>query len=143
MPDPAPPPGSVLVEDEYEYDGMGRVVKHVTPWGAATTYQYIGRTVCVTAPGNATTRIENDPLGRPERIIDTEGGETSYTYGPFGGLWTVKDPGGAVTTTERDAYGRVRMQVDPDRGKTEAHYNGFGVRPGKAGPEGMGDAMNS
>ena len=124
--DPAPPPGNLYLYDEYERDGMGRVVAHVSPWGAVTTTEYVGRAIVITAPGGVVTRIENDALGRPVRIIDPEGGETSYTYGPFGGLWTVMDPGGAVTTTERDAYGRVRHYSDPDRGKTEAHYDGFG-----------------
>jgi len=125
-PDPAPPPGNLYLYDEYERDAMGRVIEHISPWGAVTTTQYIGRAIVITAPGGVVTRIENDALGRPVKIIDPEGGETSYTYGPFGGLWTVTDPGGAVTTTERDDYGRVRLYSDPDRGKTEAHYDGFG-----------------
>ena len=124
-PDPAPP-NTVQHNDQYEYDGVGRVVRHVSPWLAETTYQYLGRTVIVTAPGKAITRIEHDPLGRPVRVTDPHGGITTYTYGPFGGLLTVTDPGGAVTTTERDAFGRVVREVHPDRGESVARFDGFG-----------------
>lgn len=124
--DPAPP-GSVELADEWEYDGMGRVLRHVSPWSAVTSYQYDGSEVLVTAPGDAVTRVWNDALGRPLTIRDPEGGVTLYTYGPFGGLWSVVDPDWAQTTTERDAYGRVRRRVDPDRGETITHYNGYGL----------------
>ena len=123
--DPQPPNTPVWVHS-YQYDGMGRVVRHVTPWLAETTTRYDGAAVVITRPGGATTRTENDALGRPTRIFEPEGAETRYTYGPFGGLWSVTDAGGAVTTTERDAYGRVRRQEDPDRGESVFHYNGFG-----------------
>jgi YD repeat-containing protein len=126
--EPQQPPQSLQFHEETRYDGMGRAVERVSPWGGVTTYQYVGTTVLVTTPGNAVTRIENDALGRPVSIIDPEDGTTSYSYGPFGGLWTVTDPGGAVTSLERDAYGRVKVHTDPDRGKTNAHYNGFGQR---------------
>jgi YD repeat-containing protein len=43
----------------------------------------------IAAPGGVVACIENDALGRPVKIIDPEGGETSYTYGPFGGLLSV------------------------------------------------------
>lgn len=113
--------------DRFEYDGMGRMIRHRTPWDAETTYRYAGAKVVVTTPGDVVTEIENDGLGRPVTISDPAG-KTHYEYGPFGGLWTVTDPGGAVTVTERDEYGRVVLHTDPDRGKTEAQYNGFGQR---------------
>ena len=122
--DPAPP-NTAQYWERWEYDGMGRVVRHVAPWFAETTYQYLGRSVITSGPGGAITRTEQDPLGRPVEIVDPEGGITAYEYGPFGGLRRVTDPGGAETVTVRDAYGRVRRSIDPDRGETEAHYNGF------------------
>ena len=98
------------------------------PWGAATRYKYLGRTVRITGPKDAVTIVETDPLGRPVTIIDPEQGKASYSYGPFGGLLTMTDPGDAVTTTERDAFGRVRKYIDPDRGTTDSSYSGFGDR---------------
>ncbi|HSN96975.1 MAG TPA: RHS repeat-associated core domain-containing protein, partial [Candidatus Nanopelagicales bacterium] len=120
-----PPPNTAQLWEQWEYDGMGRVVRHVAPWFAETTYQYLGRSVITTGPGGAVTRTEQDALGRPVEIVDAEGGTTSYAYGPFGGLRSVTDPGGAKTVTLRDEYGRVRQSEEPDRGKVEAHYNGF------------------
>ncbi|AKT42727.1 FG-GAP-like repeat-containing protein [Chondromyces crocatus] len=122
------PPGSVQVRERWQYDGMGRVLRHVTPWGAETTHEYIGRDEVITAPGQAVTRIATDPLGRPTAVGDPEGGVTRYTYGPFGGLREVTTPAGAVTLTERDAFGRVRRQVSPDRGVSTAHYDGYGQK---------------
>ncbi|WP_207217691.1 MULTISPECIES: FG-GAP-like repeat-containing protein [Sorangium] len=112
--------------ETYGHDATGRIAWHRAAWGAETRYRYLGRTVEVEGPGGRVTTIENDALGRPVRIVDPEGGVTSYAYGPFGGLWTVTDPGDAKTTTERDAYGRVRRHIDPDRGTAVAHYDGFG-----------------
>ena len=53
-------------------------------------------------------------------------GVTSYSYGPFGWLFTVTDPGGALTRTTLDALGRVRKIQDPDRGSTTQVHDGFG-----------------
>ncbi|KYG00646.1 hypothetical protein BE21_57205 [Sorangium cellulosum] len=120
-------PRDALRYDDYAYDGMGRIKTHRTPWGTTTRYTYLSTTVEVNGPRGVTTTIKNDALGRPVSITDAMLGETLYSYGPFGGLWTVTDPGGAVTTTERDAYGRVRKLTDPDRGETITHYSGFGL----------------
>ena len=50
-------------------------------------------------------------------------------------LWTI---------TTRTADGALRAGQFGDAIATyEAQYDAMGVRPGKAGPEGMGDAMNS
>ncbi|WP_437570485.1 RHS repeat-associated core domain-containing protein [Sorangium sp. So ce542] len=120
-------PRDALRYDDTTYDGMGRIKTHRTPWGTTTRYTYLSTTVEVNGPRGVTTTIKNDALGRPVSITDAMLGETLYSYGPFGGLWTVTDPGGAVTTTERDAYGRVRKLTDPDRGETITHYSGFGL----------------
>ncbi|KYF59822.1 hypothetical protein BE04_50915 [Sorangium cellulosum] len=120
-------PRDALLYDDTTYDGMGRIKEHRTPWGTTTRYTYRSTTVEVNGPRGVTTTIKNDALGRPVSITDAMLGETLYSYGPFGGLWTVTDPGGAVTTTERDAYGRVRKLTDPDRGETISHTSGFGL----------------
>ncbi|WP_052376710.1 FG-GAP-like repeat-containing protein, partial [Chondromyces apiculatus] len=127
--DPAPP-GPPPSGDTYFHDGTGRVVRHITPWGAETTYAYEGSRTTVTRPGDVTTITRNDALGRPAEIRDNADGTTTYAYGPFGGLRDVTDPEGHKTTTERDAYGRVRRSVDPDRGETIFSYNGFGDQTG-------------
>src|SRR5262249_576986 len=62
---------------------------------------------------------------RPVTVTDAAMADTSYTYGPFGTLYTVTTPGNALTRTTRDAFGRVRQLDDPDRGTTQSTHDGF------------------
>ncbi|WP_437734865.1 RHS repeat-associated core domain-containing protein [Sorangium sp. So ce1335] len=119
-------PESAILYDRYEYDAVGREVRHTTPWNAVTTTAYDGLLVRVTDPLDHVTVTEQDPLGRTESITDAADGITRYSYGPFGMLHTVTDPSGAVTRTTRDAFGRVRRLDDPDRGTTVSIHDGFG-----------------
>ncbi|XYH93819.1 RHS repeat-associated core domain-containing protein [Sorangium sp. So ce1128] len=119
-------PESEILYDRYEYDAVGREVRHTTPWNAVTTTEHDGLRVRVTDPLDHVTEVEQDPLGRIETITDAADGITRYTYGPFGLLHTVTDPGRAVTRMMRDALGRVRQLDDPDRGTTISTHDGFG-----------------
>ncbi len=119
-------PESAILYDRYEYDAVGREVRHTTPWNAVTTTAYDGLLVRVTDPLDHVTVTEQDPLGRIKTITDAADGITRYAYGPFGLLHTVTDPGEAVTRTTRDAFGRVRQLDDPDRGTTVSIHDGFG-----------------
>ncbi|WP_437775752.1 RHS repeat-associated core domain-containing protein [Sorangium sp. So ce1097] len=112
--------------DRFEYDAVGREVRHTTPWNAVTMTAYDGLLVRVTDPLDHVTVTEQDPLGRIKTITDAADGIIRYSYGPFGMLHTVTDPGGAVTRTTRDAFGRVRRLDDPDRGTTVSIHDGFG-----------------
>ncbi|WP_420878114.1 RHS repeat-associated core domain-containing protein [Sorangium cellulosum] len=112
--------------DRYEYDAVGREVRHTTPWNAVTTTEYDGLRVRVNDPLDHVTVTELDPLGRTASITDAADGITRYSYGPFGMLHTVTDPGDAVTRSTRDAFGRVRQLDDPDRGTTVSIHDGFG-----------------
>ena len=117
---------SKVLFDTYEYDALGREVRHTTPWNAVTETSHDGLFVRVTEPLNHLTITENDALGRRLSVTDAAQGVTSYTYGPFGWLFTVTDPGGALTRTTRDALGRARKIEDPDRGTTVQVHDGFG-----------------
>ena len=117
---------SKLLFDEYEFDSLGREVRHTTPWNAVTETSYDGVFVEVKDPLGRVTRAKQDALGRTRTITDAAKGTTSYAYGPFGALYTLTDPGGALTRTTRDALGRVRKLEDPDRGTTTQVHNGFG-----------------
>ncbi|MDC0679024.1 RHS repeat-associated core domain-containing protein [Sorangium atrum] len=119
-------PESGILYDRYEYDAVGREVRHTTPWNATTTTAYDGLQVRVTDPLDHVTVTEQDPLGRIKTITDAADGITRYAYGPFGLLHTVTDPGEAVTRATRDAFGRVRQLDDPDRGTTVSIHDGFG-----------------
>ncbi|MFO0589031.1 MAG: RHS repeat-associated core domain-containing protein [Polyangiaceae bacterium] len=117
---------SALLFDVYEYDALGRVVRHTTPWDAVTETSYDGLSVTVTEPLGHVTTAQLDALGRRVAVTDAAQGVTSYVYGPFGALFSVTDPAGAVTKTWHDAMGRVRKAEDPDRGITTLVHDGFG-----------------
>ncbi len=119
------PQGQVLF-DEYDFDALGREVRHTTPWGALVQTAYDGAEVQRTDGLGKKTVVTHDPLERPVAVMDAALGVTQYSYGPFGALYTVTDPGGALTRTTRDAYGRIRQLDDPDQGTTVSIHDGFG-----------------
>jgi RHS repeat-associated protein len=119
-------PDASLKFDEYDFDAVGREIRHVTPWNAVTTTKYDGILVEVNEPLLKHTIAQVDTLGRPVTIKDAKGGLTKYKFGPFDALFTVTDPGNAVTKWTRDAFGRVRQLDEPDRGTTHYVNDGFG-----------------
>jgi YD repeat-containing protein len=119
-------PDASLKFDEYDFDALGREIRHVTPWNAVTTTKYDGLLIDVTDPLLKHTVTQLDTLSRPVTITDAANGKTKYKYGPFDALYTVTDPGNAVTKWTRDAFGRVRQLDEPDRGTTYYVNNGFG-----------------
>jgi YD repeat-containing protein len=119
-------PEEELLFDAYEYDAVGREVRHTTPWNATTITNYKGSTVEVTDPLLNVTITENDALGRPVIITDAKKGTTNYTYGPFDTLYTVTAPDSSLTRMTRDALGRVWKLEDPDRGTTILVHDGYG-----------------
>ncbi|HVK64110.1 MAG TPA: RHS repeat-associated core domain-containing protein, partial [Polyangium sp.] len=115
----------------FERDGLGRVTKHFSPWGGVTRTQHEGSEVWSFDARGGHTVTHVDGLGRIVKVIDANDKETTYGYGPFGGLRRVTEPddgSNAMTSTtmERDAFGRVRTLHEPDRGTTVTRYTGFG-----------------
>jgi YD repeat-containing protein len=119
-------PDDQLLFDSYEFDSLGREIRHTTPWNATTTTSYDGFLIDSTDPLLQHTITQIDTLGRPVTMTDAAKGKTNYTYGPFNTLRTVTDPGGATTTWTLDALGRPRKIEDPDRGTTTIVHDGFG-----------------
>lgn len=122
-------PDDQLLFDVFEFDSVGREIRHTTPWNAATTTTYDGFVIdsadlTTSPPRHTLTTL--DELGRPVTITDAAKGKTSYSYGPFNTLRTATDPGGAKTTWTLDAFGRPRSIDDPDRGLTVMKHDGFG-----------------
>ncbi|HRI72673.1 MAG TPA: type IV secretion protein Rhs, partial [Polyangium sp.] len=119
-------PEAQLQWDVYDFDALGREIRHTTPWNATATTAYDGFVVDSTDPLLNHTKTELDTLGRPVTITDAATGKTKYAYGPFDALYTVTDPGNATTKWTRDAFGRVRQLDEPDRGTTLYVHDGFG-----------------
>ena len=118
-------PDAQLLDDVFAYDATGRVVRQTTPWSLVTAYDYTGTTSTITI-GAASPIVHHDPLGRTASVVDRAGGQTTYSYGPFGALLGVEAPDHTETQTLHDAYGRVTQRDDPDTGTTVSHYDGFG-----------------
>jgi YD repeat-containing protein len=68
---------SLMDFDEYEFDAVGREVRHTTPWKALVQTAYEGLFAHVTDPLGNVTSTEIDPLGRPVEITDAAKGRTS------------------------------------------------------------------
>jgi YD repeat-containing protein len=119
-------PDDQLLFDSYEFDSIGREIRHTTPWNATNTTSYDGFLIDSTDSLLQHTVTQIDALGRPVTITDAKKGKTSYGYGPFNTLHTVTDPGGATTKWTLDALGRPRKIEDPDRGTTTIVHDGFG-----------------
>jgi YD repeat-containing protein len=119
-------PESQMLFDVIDYDAASREVRHTSPWNAVTETSYDGLFVHVTDPLLNVTSTKLDALSRPENVTDAAKQLTSYTYGPFGYLYTVTAPGNALTRITRNAFGGVRKLEDPDRGTTLQEHNGYG-----------------
>ncbi|MBK9262003.1 MAG: hypothetical protein IPM54_19630 [Polyangiaceae bacterium] len=76
-------PDAQLVFDEYEFDTLGREIRHTTPWNATTTTSYDGFFIEMTDPLLKHTLTELDALGRPVTITDAANGKTKYAYAAY------------------------------------------------------------
>ena len=119
-------PEAQLLWDVYEYDAMGREIRHTTPWNAVTTTQYNGQLIETTEPLQVETSTQLDTLGRVVKRVDAGPNATTYTYGPFNALHSATAPDLTTTTWTRDAFGRVRKLEQPDRGVTNFINDAFG-----------------
>jgi RHS repeat-associated protein len=122
-----------------EYDGLGRMKKHVAPNGSTLTRSYNGREVTTTVSGSydgktttQKTRAVHDPLGRVTAAYNNEDmGELrerdamSYKYGPAGELVEI-NAAGVITSAEYDARGLPKELEDPNHGLIAYKHNAFG-----------------
>jgi RHS repeat-associated protein len=119
-------PESALLDHRYQYDALGRLVVHTSPWNADTYYDHVGTTVEIQDSVGALSYVHVDGVGRTTSVVDEAGSVTSYGYGPFGLALTITAPDHTVTTTHHDAWGRIKQLDDPDRGTTISTHDGFG-----------------
>jgi RHS repeat-associated protein len=142
----------------YEYDSFGDRKASIDPLGDKATFGYDedSRLVSRVSPrgyevgaeaAEFTTRIERDPQGRPEEVIDPLGETTKVAYDPTGNLEArtdanghtteysynaddepieTKRPTGAVLKTEYDGAGQVIAQIDGNEHATTYVRNALG-----------------
>ncbi|WP_026651744.1 RHS repeat-associated core domain-containing protein [Butyrivibrio proteoclasticus] len=89
----------MVVVNEYEYDGLGRIAAEYDGNGNRTEYEYDGesRITKVTDADGHETLMEYDAAGRLIKETDAEGNVTAYTYDKAGNLKTTTEPSGVVT----------------------------------------------
>ncbi|MBI3771674.1 MAG: VCBS repeat-containing protein [Gammaproteobacteria bacterium] len=100
-----------------------------------TTRQNAGYTTLVNRtttdqPSTATTYLR-DSQGNVVDVTDAKGGQTHYTYKPFGLVTQIKGELGktdasAISTMGYDVFGNKLSQNDPDLGNWLYRYNAFG-----------------
>ena len=121
--------------DEWEYDGLGRVIEHKSISGAMTTFSHIGLETHVLDPNGNETRIIRNDQGQLSRVIDAKGGDTRYTYRPFSipyeVLPDVQNSGTGSNLHIRrvtDAYGRLLILHDPSSDFQQFEYDSLGQK---------------
>lgn len=142
------------------YDGEGRVVAQVSPFGRETrlTYQPGNRTVVSDTAGGPVTTYEHDGTGRLVGLVDHDGhrmtaafdaegrlvastgfdgGTVRNGFDPAGHTATRQGPGGAVERWEYDEQRRVTSQAVEGGPTISFDYPDDGPVPARlSGPEG-------
>lgn len=145
-------------KEYYTYDVMGRVTKKTDRDGFVTTYGYTaggqlerigyadGKEVKMSY--NALkqlveiqdwlgkTKIEVDALGRPERVTDYKGRETTYTRGALGQRVQMQYPGGRKITYGYDNALHL-TSVQDGNDMLQYHYDEYGKMIEKLWPNGV------
>ncbi len=139
---------------QLEYDGFGRLTRHIDPAGyqehrsydkngnvllavltnaklkilSYTAYEY-DKNNRVTTQINGRgykTQFEYDGTGRITAVIDDDGTRTEYDYDPLGNPIQIKDGLGNTTQFQYDPAGRPTATIDPLGHVTQRVYNPYG-----------------
>ncbi|MBM6403444.1 ricin-type beta-trefoil lectin domain protein [Phycicoccus sp. CSK15P-2] len=120
------------------YNAFGDVVEESDPNGHVTTYEIdqAGRQQAVRLPGytppgtsapiNARTVLEYDPMGQLVSHTDPLGRTTTLAYDQLGRPVTEVAPDGGTTTTRYDLLGNVLSVTDPNEAVTGFAYDLLG-----------------
>lgn len=141
-----------------EYDGNGNLTRKVDEDGYETLYEYTktnltqmvryadGKTADFYYNGRGelvsmedwtgTTEIVRDALGQIEKVTDSFGGETGYTWDPVGNRKNVTYPNGDKATYTYNANNWLTMVKDQDGKEISYEYDHVGQVTNKAYPNG-------
>ena len=99
-------------QTQYNYDKLGRVLKHIDADLKETNYvyDYTGNLLSIEDPENSKTEYRYDKDGRKVKEIRPMLGEYNYTYNNRGMLETFTDPKGNLTTYDYDQDGSLDIQ---------------------------------
>ncbi len=116
-------------EEQFRYDGLGRLVSALDVNGGTTTYSYNDgalQTVIRLASGQTTTTVYNragDVLSTTESGWYSWDGAANYAYDGAGRLRIVTDPRGNRTYYVYDERGRRTGEVNASGALTEYQYD--------------------
>ena len=101
--------------DTMVVDHTGSPVANIDALGTVTEYEYgpFASLQRIVDAGNNTTLLERDRLGRVERLVDPDAGETLNTYNAFDELKTLTR-NGRLSDYDYDVLGRLRFLTTPD-----------------------------
>lgn len=120
-----------------EYDVSGGLSQVSGPDGIAVSGSVDRGTGAVEVDeGDLTSKLLLDPLGRPIRTEQADGGETIYVYDRCGRVVEAIDAEGGLTQVQRDAAGRAVAVRSPLGAVTRYEYDGRGQLSATVAPLG-------
>jgi RHS repeat-associated protein len=110
------PPSQRLQRNRWEYDAMGREIRHIDPAGLVTTREWDGCGLCtaIIDSSGARTEFSYDRDGNLEREFTDRGYEIKFNYDAAGRVVKRGDSLGSEVYQERDALGRASRIVESD-----------------------------
>ncbi|HMM97477.1 MAG TPA: DUF6531 domain-containing protein [Anaerolineales bacterium] len=115
----------------YEFDESRRLIRTSNALGQvarAITFDIAANTSTVTDAFGRATVTHFDSLGRPIKVVDPAGGQTTTSYDENGNVIARTDALGRQTTYEYDALNRLIKTTDPNGGITVTFYDSLGNR---------------
>jgi RHS repeat-associated protein len=121
---------SKLVETEFIYDNMGRLLYKVFQDDTSERHDYdaVGNETAVTNRDGITTNFIYDDLNRLTEKQEPENRTTHQEYDPEGNLLKLTDPKGFETNYQYDVLNRIVKVTDPEGGMVEYSYDLIGNR---------------
>jgi len=134
-------------QDDYTYDGLGRVVQDVslddgqTISTATTVYNGDETTVFPPSGGTVETTV-TDPLGRTSKLIEYTAGPTlSVPANTFTGVFTISGGTPVTTTYGYDAQGKQDSTADNAADTWTQTYNLLGQETSSTDPDAGASSM--
>jgi RHS repeat-associated protein len=116
------PPNERLQWNRWEYDAMGREIKHFDPAGLVTTREWDSRGLCtaIIDSSGARTEFSYDRDSNLDRECTNRGYEIKLNYDAAGRVVSRRDSLGSEVYQERDALGRTLRIVQGDETNSPA-----------------------
>lgn len=112
--------GRLSINENFSYDGRGRVLSVNSTSGSHVSYSYGNRSISEVQAGRTTTK-NSDAWGNIISVVAPNSSETTYSYKSNGKPSRITT-NGSVVTFEYDDAGNQTALVDPDAGRSTYSY---------------------